>query len=200
MTAGLHAPLGRSALHLVIDMQVIFDDHPDWGMADLRRILPQVLRLAKAHPDRTVCTRFIPAERAENATGIWQRYYRHWQGATLDQAGQGAVELVPELAALPIAGLIDKPGFSAHSSPDLLPLLSRRGIDTLVLSGVETDVCVWATAMTAIDQGLRVVIAKDAVASGDLAGHQAILRLAAERFDLQIDLASVDEILAGWTL
>jgi nicotinamidase-related amidase len=200
MTTGLHAPLGRTALHLVIDMQVIFDDHPDWGMADLRRILPQVLRLTEAHPDRTFCTRFIPADRAETALGIWQRYYRHWQSATLDRAGLGAVELVPELAGLPIAGLIDKPGFSAHSSPDLLPLLRQRDIDTLVLSGVETDVCVWATAMTAIDQGLRVVIAKDAVASGDPAGHQAILRLAAERFGLQIDLASVDEILAGWVL
>jgi nicotinamidase-related amidase len=169
-------------------------------MADLRRILPQVLRLAAARPVQTYCTRFIPAGRAEDAVGIWQRYYRHWQSATLDRAGRGAVELVPELAALPIAGLIDKPGFSAHSSPDLLPLLRQREIDTLVLSGVETDVCVWATAMTAIDQGLRVVIAKDAVASGDLAGHEAILRLAAERFGLQIDLASVDEILAGWVL
>jgi len=199
MTSGLHAPLGRSALHLVIDMQVIFDSHPEWGMADLRRILPQVQRLTKARPGQTYCTRFIPAHRAEDAIGIWQRYYRHWQSATLDQAGLGAVELVPELAALPIGGLIDKPGFSAHSSPDLAPLLKRRGIDTLVLSGVETDVCVWASAMTAIDQGLRVVIASDAVASGDLQGHQAILHLAAERFGLQIDLASVDEILAGWT-
>jgi nicotinamidase-related amidase len=199
MTSGLHAPLGRSALHLVIDMQVIFDSHPEWGMADLRRILPQVLRLTKARPDQTYCTRFIPAHRAEDAIGIWQRYYRHWQSATLDQAGWGAVELVPELAALPIAGLIDKPGFSAHSSPDLAPLLKQREIDTLVLSGVETDVCVWASVMTAIDQGLRVVIASDAVASGDLQGHEAILHLAAERFGLQIDLASVDEILAGWT-
>jgi nicotinamidase-related amidase len=199
MSSGLHAPLGRTALHLVIDMQVIFDSHPEWGMADLRRILPQVLRLTEAQPARTVCTRFVPARRAEEAIGIWQRYYRHWQSATLDQAGVGVVDLVPELARLPIAGLIDKPGFSAHSSPDFLPLLREREIDTLVLSGVETDVCVWATAMTAIDQGLRVVIASDAVASGDLNGHQAILHLAAERFGLQIDLASVDEILAGWT-
>ncbi|MET1025912.1 MAG: isochorismatase family cysteine hydrolase [Dongiaceae bacterium] len=196
--SGLHSPIGSSALHVVVDMQVIFDSHPDWGVANLRRILPAVRRLSLARPDRTICTRFVPPRRAEDAVGCWRRYFDHWKTATLDQAGTTAVELVPELAVLPLAGIVDKPGYSAYSSPDLAPLLQRRQIETLILSGVETDVCIWATALSAIDHGLRVIIARDAVTSGDMGAHEASLRIAATRFDQQIELATVDEILAAW--
>jgi len=199
MTAGQQLDLGRSALHVAIDMQVIFDSHPEWGVADLRRILPQVMRLVTTRPDRTICTRFVPPRRPEDASGCWQRYYHHWPTATLDHAGADVIGLVPELASLPIAGLIDKPGYSAHSSADFAPLLKTRGIDTLILSGVETDVCVWATALTAVDQGLHVIIARDAVTSGDLKAHQMILDLAAARFNQQIALATVEEILTAWS-
>lgn len=197
---GLHAPLSASALHVAIDMQVLFDSHPEWGCADLRRILPAVRRLAEAGPGRTICTRFVPARNAATAAPSWQRYYRRWQSATLEQAGEAAVELVPELAALPLAGSIDKTGYSAYSSPAFRPLLQRLGADTLILSGVETDVCVWATVLSAIDDNRRVVIARDAVASGDPQSHEATLRLAAGRFDLQVELATVDEILAAWPI
>lgn len=190
--------LGGHSLHVAIDMQVIFDSHPDWGVADLRRILPAVMRLTEAKPNQTICTRFVPPRRAEEAAGCWQRYYRHWKSATLDEAGRSVIDLVPELAKLPIAGLVDKSGYAAHSSETFAPLLKRRNIDTLVLSGVETDVCVWATALSAIDHGLHVVIARDAVTSSDLTAHQAILHLAADRFNHQVELASVDEILANW--
>ncbi len=200
MTEGLHAPIGAGALHVAIDMQVIFDNHPEWGVADLRRILPAVLRLAEARPAQTIATRFVPARNPEAAPVSWQRYFRHWQSATLDRAGEDVVNLVPELLALPLAGVIDKPGYSAYSGADFASLLQRHGTDTLILSGVETDVCVWATALSAIDGGQRVVIVRDAVTSGDLAAHEAILHIAAERFGHQIDLATVDEVLASWHL
>ena len=107
---------------------------------------------------------------------------------------------MPELAALPLAGIVDKAGYSAYSSADFAPLLDRLGADTLILSGVETDVCVWATVLSAIDDGRRVIIATDAVASGNRDTHDATLRIAADRFDLQIELATVDEILAAWPI
>ena len=73
MSAGLHSGIGANALHVVIDMQELFDSHPDWGVADLRRILPQVLRLAEAHPHRTAYTRFVPPHSPEEAAPSWQR-------------------------------------------------------------------------------------------------------------------------------
>jgi hypothetical protein len=45
-----------------------------------------------------------------------------------------------------------------------------------------------------------VIIATDAVASGNRETHEATLRIAADRFGLQIELATVDEILAAWPI
>ena len=68
----------------------------------------------------------------------------------------------------------------------------------LVLSGVETDVCVLATALSAVDFGYRTVIAVDAVASSVAASHEACLAHVYPRYDQQIELASVDDIIAAW--
>ena len=69
----------------------------------------------------------------------------------------------------------------------------------LVLSGVETDVCVLATAMSAVDLGYRTVIAVDAVTSSVTESHQACLDHVYPRYDQQIELASVDQIISGWS-
>ena len=183
---------------VVIDMQVLFDSHPDWGVADLRRILPQVLRLAKVRPEHTVCTRFVPPVRPKDAAAGWQRYYHYWRNATLDRAGTGAIELVGELAALPIAGLVDKSGYSAHSSPDFAPLLQQRGVKTLILSGVETDVCVWATALDAVDAGFFVVLARDAMTSFSVEAHAATLDVIAPRFAPQLFVMDSATLDAAW--
>ena len=45
---------------------------------------------------------------------------------------------------------------------------------------------------------MRVVVAVDAVASSDAAGHRACLDAVYPRFDQQIELATSDVILAAW--
>jgi len=67
-----------------------------------------------------------------------------------------------------------------------------------VFSGIETEVCVLATALTAVDLGYRTVIASDAVASSVPAAHDACLAQIYPRFDQQIELATVDEICTAW--
>jgi nicotinamidase-related amidase len=92
--------------------------------------------------------------------------------------------------------VFDKPGFSAYSSPDFTAVL--EDIDTLIISGVETDVCVWATALDAIDAGLFVALAKDAMTSGSLEAHTAILDVIARRYDQQILVMDAAELEAVW--
>ena len=67
------------------------------------------------------------------------------------------------------------------------------------MSGVETEVCVLATAMSAVDLGYRTVIAVDAVASSMPESHRACLEHVYPRFDQQVELARVEEILAAWS-
>jgi nicotinamidase-related amidase len=189
---------GRMA-HVVVDMQALFAEHPDWAVRDLARIRGEVKRLAESKPGRTYWTRFIPAENAAKAGGSWRRYYERWPGATLEGGGRAFVELLPEHRFL--AGktaIFDKPGFSAFSNPNFAEELEIQEIDTLILSGVETDVCVWATALDAVDAGLFVILAKDAMTSGSPDAHAAVLNVIAPRYDQQVFVMDSAELDAVW--
>ena len=76
--------------------------------------------------------------------------------------------------------------------------LQERGVDTLVISGAETDVCVLCTVLGAVDLGYRIVIAADAVCSVSDATHDALMLLYRERFAEQIEVASTEAILQAW--
>src|SRR5262249_34208433 len=154
-----------------------------WAVKDIGRIRPEVTWLAEHKPGRTFWTRFIPAQNAENATGSWRKYYARWPNATLDGGGAGYVDLLPEHRTLAgKAAIFDKGTFSAFGNEKLVGALHAAGIETLILSGVETDVCVWATALDAIDAGFLVVLARDALTSGSPEAHQALLDTIAPRF------------------
>jgi len=55
------------------------------------------------------------------------------------------------------------------------------------VTGSETDVCVLATVLGAVDHGYRVIVVTDAVCSSSDEGHDAMLKLYRERYSLQIE-------------
>lgn len=67
---------------------------------------------------------------------------------------------------------IDKRHYSAFSGTDLDIRLRERGINEVHLIGVCTDICVLHTAIDAYNQGYKIVIHKDGVASFDPVGHE----------------------------
>lgn len=69
--------------------------------------------------------------------------------------------------------MIDKPIYSPWPEGKLQAVLAARRIDTLVVTGGETDVCVLATVLGAIDIGYRVVLVIDALCSSSDATHDA---------------------------
>jgi nicotinamidase-related amidase len=81
----------------------------------------------------------------------------------------------------------------------LHPFLRERGIDTVIVTGSETDICVLSSVLSAVDLGYRVIVACDAICSSSDESHDALLSLYRRRFDLQIELAEVSEILETWT-
>ncbi|MFO1350526.1 MAG: isochorismatase family protein [Gammaproteobacteria bacterium] len=71
-------------------------------------------------------------------------------------------------------------------------------MDTLIVSGVETDVCVLATVLDAIDAGYRVIVVADAVAASRrpaTARARAVLEAVLPRFDQQVETVSATELL-----
>jgi nicotinamidase-related amidase len=91
--------------------------------------------------------------------------------------GEPGHGIVPELAPLAGEPVIDKPGKGAFYATDLEPMLRHRGIATLIVAGVTTEVCVHTTVREANDRGFRCVVAGDACGSYFPEFHAAALAM-----------------------
>src|SRR5690606_33958798 len=93
--------------------------------------------------------------------------------------GEAGHDISAELA--PAAGepAIDKPGKGAFYATELQPMLTYRGIDTLFICGVTTEVCVHTTVREANDRGFRCVVLADCCASYFPEFHEVGLRMIA---------------------
>ncbi|WP_219844209.1 isochorismatase family protein [Arthrobacter sp. MYb213] len=58
-------------------------------------------------------------------------------------------------------------------SPQLAEVLNFRGIDSLIIAGVATNISVESTALAAVDHGYHVMIAQDACAAATEHIHAA---------------------------
>lgn len=187
------------AVHLCVDIQRMFTDGSPWATPWIRRVLPQIVRLCEHAPARTCFTRFIPLRTPEAGEGAWRRYYERWPTMTLDVLGDDMVALLPELELFrPPASVYDKRTFSPWHDGGLQRRLRAERVDTLIVSGGETDVCVLATVLGAIDHGYRVIVAVDALCSSVNDTHDATLEIYNGRFGQQLESALVDEIRASW--
>ncbi|MEA2876720.1 MAG: hypothetical protein QOF14_1916 [Hyphomicrobiales bacterium] len=199
MAADLRAPLSARSVHLCIDMQRLFSAEGPRPTPWLDRVLPITVSLAERFPERTVFTRFIPPQTAADMPGTWQRYYERWNRATREHLDPGLIELLPPLAKLvPPAQVIDKTRYSAFALSTLTEHLIARAADALIVTGAETDVCVLATVLGAVDRGFRVIVVSDGVCSVSDAGHDSLLDLYRKRFSQQIETADSESILSNW--
>jgi nicotinamidase-related amidase len=202
VTPGEALPFGRlgdRTVHLCIDMQELFAQQTAWHVPWAQRTSPMVRRLVRHRPEHTIFTRFLPPRQPDELPGSWRRYYTRWAEMTRGMLDPRLLELVPMLAEfVPPALVFDKHGYSAFTAPGLGERLRAGAIDTLILSGGETDICVLATALGAVDRGYRLVLAEDAVCSTSDTTHDDLLRLFHERFSQQIEVAPVDLILDAW--
>jgi nicotinamidase-related amidase len=194
------AALGADTVHVVVDMQRLFAEETGWRVPTIETIMPNIQRLVDHRPGRALYTRFVTPANAEVANGVWQRFYQRWPQVTTEQLSPKLFDLMAPLAAkAPAEAQIDKEGFSSFSAADFAGALGRLKAGVLVLSGVETDACVFATAIDAIDRGHRVVIASDAVTSFSLEAHRAALDHILPRYAPLIDLAPTSDIIAAWS-
>jgi nicotinamidase-related amidase len=91
--------------------------------------------------------------------------------------GEPGQDIVPEL--YPVAGepVIDKPGKGAFHATDLHMLLLNRSIDTLIVCGVTTEVCVHTSVREANDRGFRCIVPGDCCGSYFPEFHDTALRM-----------------------
>ena len=92
------------------------------------------------------------------------------------------------------APVFTKTVFGAFGNPDIADAVAATGRGTIVIVGMETDVCVAHTAIGAAERGLRPVIVHDAVFSAGDGHGNGIARLAVEG----IERLSAKELYYDW--
>jgi ureidoacrylate peracid hydrolase len=89
------------------------------------------------------------------------------KGGILDKDSDSSA-LHPGLSVEPGDILLDKPRFGAFYGTDLEVILRSRGIDTVIVSGVATNVCCETTAREAAMRDFHVFFLSDGTATADM--------------------------------
>lgn len=88
--------------------------------------------------------------------------------------------------------IVEKPRFSAFYGTNFETILRTRGIETLILSGTWTHICVETTARDAFMRDYYTVVLSDCTAAPWEEAHQRGL------MDTYGDRATSDEVIAVW--
>lgn len=101
-----------------------------------------------------------------------------------------------EVKPLPGEPVIIKHRYSAMPNTELLPLLRRLGVDSLLLAGVATDTCVESTARDAYFIDYYVTLISDCCAAYDENDHVAALRRFERDYGAVVTSA---EVMDAWS-
>jgi len=187
--------------HICVDAQRMFAEDTPWYVPWMARVLPQLLEVCERHAERTIFTRFMPPRRPDDAVGSWKDYYHKWRMMTGEHLPPELLGLAPVLQALvPPARIFDKMTYSPWIDGRLNAHLRQESVGTVVVTGGETDVCVLATVLGAIDLGFHVIVLRDAVCSGADKTHDAAVDLLGDRFSVQLEMMTSEEFLSTATM
>jgi nicotinamidase-related amidase len=91
--------------------------------------------------------------------------------------GEEGHDIIDEVYPLPQEYLLDKPGKNAFYGTELERILQAHDIHHLLITGVTTDVCCFATTIAANDRGYHALVLSDCVASYSPERHAAALTI-----------------------
>ena len=91
--------------------------------------------------------------------------------------GTSGHDIVPELYPREGEPVVDKPGKGAFYATDLHTILHNHHIESLIVCGVTTEVCVHTTVREANDRGYRCIVPGDCCASYVPEFHEVALRM-----------------------
>lgn len=186
---GQIAGTGKKAI-LVIDMQRDFiDEGAPIECPGGREIISPIRQLLDLAHQKGLPV--IYTQEAHRAEGV--DFGRELDGEEPVHCVEGTpgVEIVPDLAPRPGDFVIVKRRYSAFFATDLDLLLRGLEVDTLILTGVATDVCVRATAQDAQQLNYRVIVPEECVAGTSMEQHRAALRNIAYILGKVLPLAEV---------
>jgi ureidoacrylate peracid hydrolase len=199
----------RSAL-LIVDMQNDFL-HRDGSFAHRARekpeakidipfltgTIPRVKRLAEAFRAAGRPVVYIAHVMKPDYSDAAFPYWRHGRDPSSGNRthcveGTWGAEIIDELKPQDGEHLIVKKGFGGFSNTPLDTILRNMGVNTCVVSGVTTCVCVSNTVRGGVEYNYRMILVSDAVAEVDRDTHAAELKTMSRVF---ADVKSTDEVV-----
>ena len=87
--------------------------------------------------------------------------------------GSDSAQLHEGLSVAPQDIILDKPRYGAFHATDLELILRSRGIDTVIISGIATNICCETTAREAAQRDFRVIFLSDGTATKEMGGVSA---------------------------
>jgi nicotinamidase-related amidase len=136
-----------------------------------RAILPNILRLLKESRKKKIPIIFACDSFMEGDFIFKGKMKRHSLRGT--KGSEVADELQPRSTDI----VLPKRRFSAFFKTDLDQTLRTFGVDTIVVAGITTEVCVLMTAMDGLCHDFSVVLLEDCCASRNGEIHQGCLNL-----------------------
>ena len=186
---------------LMVDMQNDFAADEgvfvkEWGKTNrwIKQIIPR-------------CRRLLTAARQSGVAVIHLRvindllrnplsWHNFWGPPSCAIEGTWGAEFVDELKPLEGEVVVTKYTYDGFVHTELDAILKKAGIQTLVLAGVDSDVCVRDTAAHGFALGYTPVLAEDALAADNETAHAGALQSLAEHYGKVVSTA---EITAIWS-
>lgn len=162
----------------------------------IQAMLPNLQRLITSGRAAGVAVCFIQAIYDDKYLG--GPFLEHFSKARVPRArcaegswGADFYQVKPAPGELVIA----KHCYSPFVATDIDPLLRARGIKTLIVTGVTTNVCVESTARDGFMRDYYIVLPADCAASYDVRSHEAAVADIGRHFGVA---ANSQEIIALW--
>jgi maleamate amidohydrolase len=189
---GLKIGFGERPALLIIDMLKAFTDPQMMLGANLDKEIEAIKPLLTIAHERNIPVIFstvIYNDADLKDAGIWALKQK---GVITLRADSDGIEIDPRLEFRKSDSLLVKKYASCFFGTDLVARLVSQRVDTLIITGCTTSGCVRASAVDAVQTGLRPMVVREAVGDCSKAAHEQSL------FDLNAkyaDVVSLDETL-----
>ena len=185
----------RRAAVLVVDVQPLFTEGVEPPVAPVLQALGRFLRAARGANVLRVFVRFM---QPDALTDRWAALWREQFGDEfIDRAAPDSPAVAYSPGFEPETGdlAVTKARYSAFRDTDLADQLRRRGIETVIVAGLTTDVCVSSTARDAFQLDFHTITLSDCCAADERARHEAALVTLGKVFGR---VCTSDEVIAAW--
>ena len=152
---------------IVIDMIIEFV-YGSLAIKDAEKIIPKIKELLKIARDKG-----MPVIFTNDAHEVGDPELEVWGPHAVK--GSDSAKVIPDFEVEESDYIVEKRTYSGFFNTDLEGILRLSEVDTVILTGVATSICVQHTAADAFYRGWKIIVVSDATADIDEEKHKNAL-------------------------